>query len=428
MTDTTQDRYLIISSDTHAGLPTEQYRPYVDPGYRDAFDDMIRQRQGENLASSISDPEFADKWLEEQKEGISGAWDVAKRDKELDTDGVVAEVIFPDGDAVTGFTGAPFGAGLSSTGALEPGLAMAGARAHNRWLAELCAESPARRGGVAITPVLDDPAAAVEEAEWAAEHGLRGVLIPAMTAPYPHYHDARYEPFWAACADLQLPVHTHSGVAPQDDYGGHLALYLMEVRWWAARPLSFLMWTGVFERHPNLRFGVTESGAYWVPDLLWLMDTRFHHAHTSKKIKHGAIIGELKMPPSVYFDRNCFIGASTPERFEIERRYMIGVDTFLWGNDFPHPEGTWPHTREWLQSSFHDVPVDETRRMLGLNAARVYGFDLDQLSGLADRIGPTPADLGQADDTANQAKWKEARDSGRFWLKQYREQRQGVPA
>jgi predicted TIM-barrel fold metal-dependent hydrolase len=411
MADEAHDRYLIISADCHAGLPTEQYRPYVDPGYRDAFDDMLRERQ----LSSLSDPEFADKWFEENKEGISGAWNGARRDKELDADGVVGEVIFPDGDAVTGFTGAPFGAGLSSTGRLAPELAAAGARAHNRWLAELCAESPLRRAGVAIIPLLDDPDKAVEEAEWAAANGLRGALIPSMWQPYPAYHDRRYDRFWAACADLHLPVHTHSGPAASDDYGDHVALYLMEVRWWAARPLWFMMWSGVFERHPGLRFGVTESGAFWVPDLLWLMDTRYRHAHSSKKINRSRIIGDLKMTPSEYFDRNCFIGASTPERFEVERRYQIGLDVFMWGNDFPHPEGTWPHTLDWLRQSFNDVPVAETRKMLGLNAARVYDFHIGKLSELAGYIGPSPVDLGQTDDPANVAKWKEAAARGRFW-------------
>ncbi|HLN16417.1 MAG TPA: amidohydrolase family protein [Acidimicrobiales bacterium] len=414
MSDQSEERYLIISADCHAGLPTEEYRPYVDPGFREAFDDMIRERQ--SITRTLSDPEFAEHWMEENKEGISGAWNGARRDKELDADGVVGEVIFPDGDAVTGFTGSPFGAGLSSTGQLDPGLAMAGARAHNRWLAELCADSPVRRAGVAITPVLDDPDAAIAEAEWAAANGLRGVLIPTMWQPYPAYHDPRYDRFWAACADLNLPVHTHSGAAMSEDYGEHVALYLMECRWWPARPLWFLMWSGVFERHPNLRFGVTESSAYWVPDLLWLMDTRYEHAHTSKKISRSKIIGELTMRPTEYFDRNCFIGASTPERIEVERRYHIGLDVFLWGNDFPHPEGTWPHTRDWLSRNFGDVPVAETRKMLGLNAARVYDFDVEQLGPLADEIGPTPTDLGQVDDGANVVKWADAAARGRFWL------------
>ena len=416
MTAVTSEPYLIISADCHAGLPTEQYRPFVDPDQRKAFDEAIEERNRLTAARALCSTEFADKWFGENMEGISGAWDSGRRDKELDGDGVAGEVIFPDADAVTGFTGAPFGAGLGSTGRLDPKAALTGARAHNRWLAELCAESPQRRAGVAIVPVLDDPLAAVAEVEWAAEHGLRAVMIPAMWAPYPAYHDPRYDPFWAACADTGLPVHVHSGPAQHEEYGQYVALYLTELRWWAARPLWFLIWSGVFERHPKLKFGVTENGAFWVPDLLWLMDTRYAVAHTSKKIGREAIVGPLKMRPSEYFDRNCFVGASTPERLELERRYLIGVGSMLWGNDFPHPEGTWPHTRDWLRRVFHDIPISETRQILGLNAARVYGFDVQALTGLARKIGPTPGDLGQVDDAASRARWANAATVGRFWL------------
>src|SRR5436190_7347958 len=242
------DPYLIISADCHAGLPTEQYRPYVDPGYRVVFDDLLEERAKGATSGALKmfSAEFAEKWLEDNAEGISGGWDSAQRDKELDGDGVAGEVIFPDADAVTGFTGAPFNAGLGSTGRLDPKLALAGARAHNRWLAELCAESPLRRAGVAIIPILDDPNAAVEEITAAAESGLRGgILIPAMWAPYPSYQDRRYDPVWAACQDLDMPVHTHSGPASHEDYGPYAGIYLTEVRWWASRPLAFLFWSGV---------------------------------------------------------------------------------------------------------------------------------------------------------------------------------------
>jgi predicted TIM-barrel fold metal-dependent hydrolase len=93
--------------------------------------------------------------------------------------------------------------------------------------------------------------------------------------------------------------------------------------------------------------------------------------------------------PSEYFGTNIFVGASTPSREEIDRRHEIGVGAFLWGNDFPHPEGTWPHTRKSISESFRDVPEEEARQMLGGNAAAVYRFDLDKLAGLAERIGPT---------------------------------------
>ena len=86
----------------------------------------------------------------------------------------------------------------------------------------------------------------------------------------------------------------------------------------------------------------------------------------------------------------CKIGSSNTRRRELGRRYEIGVGNIMWGNDFPHPEGTWPYTREFLKDRFWDIPIDETEQILGLNQAEFYGFDLDKLQPIADRIGPDP--------------------------------------
>ena len=97
------------------------------------------------------------------------------------------------------------------------------------------------------------------------------------------------------------------------------------------------------------------------------------------------------MQPSDYFDRNIKIGSSNTRRREIGRRYEIGVDNIMWGNDFPHPEGTWPYTREFLKERFWDVPIDETERMLGLNHADFYGFDVERAApDRATASGPPP--------------------------------------
>ena len=112
-----------------------------------------------------SDKGFADKWFAENEEGLEGGWDAHRRNKEMDNDGISAEVIFPDADAVESRTCAPFGTGLGLSGDLDPELGLAGARAHNRWLAELCADSPERRRGVAlvqITAALDAISALAE--------------------------------------------------------------------------------------------------------------------------------------------------------------------------------------------------------------------------------------------------------------------------
>src|SRR5699024_376033 len=107
--------------------------------------------------------------------------------------------------------------------------------------------------------------------------------------------------------------------APREEYGDNLGIYVTEVTWWASRPLWFLLWSGVFERFPGLKFAVTESGAWWVGNLLWFMDTTFGRSHGSKKL--SGFGEQMRMSPSEYFDRNCYIGASNTKRREIAQRY-----------------------------------------------------------------------------------------------------------
>ena len=416
------DRYMIISSDCHAGLPNEEYRPYLDPQFLDAFDAHLAEREAMREQFQImGNKQFEEEWFSENEEGLAGSWDAARRDKELDADGVVGEVIFPDADAVLGGNSAPFGAGLGMSSQHDPTLLMAGARAHNRWLAELCNESPERRAGVALVPIHHDVDAAVGEIRRARESGLRGgILIASMPGEYPHYHDGVYDPVWAVCEELQMPVHTHSGSAPREDYGtgaGFVGMYTTEVRFWAARPLWFMLFSGVFERYPGLRMAVTECGAFWASDLLWMMDMVFDGDHGTKKLNPD-LAKNLTMRPSDYFDRNCGLGAANTRRRDLTKRYEIGVGNIMWGNDFPHPEGTWPHTARFLRSAFWDIPVDETAVMLGEAAGAFYGFDVEGLRPLADRIGPTPEDLGQTTPEAAAAreKWSGIAEAGRPWV------------
>jgi predicted TIM-barrel fold metal-dependent hydrolase len=234
-----------------------------------------------------------------------------------------------------------------------------------------------------------------------------------MWQPQEPYHHARYDSVWAVCEELSMPVHVHSGVADRAAYAQHVGIFTTETRFWSSRPLWFLVWSGVFERFPGLRFGVAECGAFWVNDLLWRMDLVYERDHGSRKLGEQ-LTANMSMRPSEYFDRNCFIGASNIVRVELARRYEIGVQNLCWGNDFPHPEGTWPHTREFLANVFRDIPRDETAAMLGGNAAEVYGFDAAALQPLVDRIGPTPDELGQHGDPT--AKWADAKRAGRPWL------------
>jgi hypothetical protein len=181
---------------------------------------------------------------------MKAAYDPDARDAILDQEGVAAEVIFPDADVLgTGrLASSPFGSGLGSGVGVDPSAVQEGARAHNRWLADFCATNPTRRIGVAVVPVTAGVDEAVAMVRSAAESGLRGVMIPTRWFEAPAYLDPIYEPFWAACAEARMVLHTHSGAGPADyTLGpGMISIYAAEAWWWAARPFWVLVLSGVF--------------------------------------------------------------------------------------------------------------------------------------------------------------------------------------
>ncbi|MCU1353012.1 MAG: amidohydrolase [Acidimicrobiales bacterium] len=385
--------YLVISADGHAGPPAEVYREYLDPAFRVAFDEHQAATETGQLVADA----FVEEWDEETGDReMRAGYDPAVRDAILDQEGVVAEVLFPDADVLgTGRLGkSPFGTGLGSGVGVDPANLQAGARAHNRWLADFCATNPHRRIGVGVLPITAGIDDAVAEVHRAAEQGLRGVMIPTRWFDAPAYLDPCYEPVWAACAETGLVLHTHSGAGPADytPGPGFLSIYAAEAWWWAARPFWVLLLSGVFARHPDLRYSLAENGAWWVPDLVTRMDEKWDGGHNTRKFG-AAFKVDLPMRPSEYVDRNCFFAASTPGADEIARRHVIGLDNLLWGNDLPHPEGTYPHTRKWIAERFRDVPQDETAKILGRNAAALYQVDTTAVAAIVDRIGPSPADV-----------------------------------
>ncbi len=373
------DRIMMISADTHGGCPSEQYRDYLDPQYRDRFDGWLVQMKemyqgGGGLFSEDSMEEFQ----RESQGGRIGAWDNDRRIQELESDGVIGEIIFPDGS----FNNAPPWTGLISF-EKDPELRIAGARAHNRWLAEFCAKLPQRRAGLALIEI-DDIENAVQEIKTAKDSGLRGgILIPGLTSDLPGYNHPRYEPIWATCEELGMPVHTHGGATPGfDGLPSSMAIFVTETSWYSHRPFWFLLWSGVFERHPKLTFVLTEQSACWIPDTLFHLDQRYD-SPMFMNLRKG-----LSLKPSEYWARQCYVGASMMSRHESEMRHEIGVDRIMWGSDYPHLEGTWPHTRQKLQGAFKGIPEAEVRLMLGENAARVYNFDAQELAADVERVGP----------------------------------------
>jgi predicted TIM-barrel fold metal-dependent hydrolase len=306
-----------------------------------------------------------------------GEFDATVRMQELDADGIAGEVIFPQM--------APFGAGLMQYRyPVTPEQSFAGCQAYNRWLADFCSANPARQAGVALIDV-EDIEATVREIRAARAMGLwGGVLLPSSTGKHPFYHHPRYEPIWAVCQELDIPVQSHSGWSP--DYGdvpSATAMFISEVDMWAQRPFTAMLWAGVFERYPNLKYMLTETGVGWVVEKLRVLDFKA----ASPMFKH--FNRGLSMTPSGYFARNCWLGASFMPEHEGRFRHQIGVDRLMWGSDYPHLEGTWPNTMKALNETFALYPEQEIRDILGLNAANAYGFDVAALAPVAERIGPT---------------------------------------
>jgi len=402
------DRYLVISSDGHAGPRPEVYREYLDPKYRAEFDVQHAARMAalDQAGDMLEMRQESERWAEGKGYGLAGAWDSERRNEVLDADGVAAEILFVDG--LTERNSPPFGGdlGLVPLGAV-PELQWAGARAHNRWISEFVAQAPERRFGLALVTPFWGVDEAVKEVRWARAHGLGGLLLPHLWLGQDPYHHPKYEPLWAACEDQGVIVHFHSGAAPMHEYfgaalfgpaaqarteplpelPGALGIYVTEVAWWLTRPLVYMIWSGVFERHPRLKVAVTEGTTIWVPELLQLMDQRFGEHHFSAKLGTG-YRRHLRLKPSEYFRRNVRVGSSAMSRREAELRHEIGLQTIMWGTDYPHPEGTWPATREMMIEVFRGLPEADIEAMLGGNAAEFYGFDREKLAPLVDRIGP----------------------------------------
>jgi len=394
------DRYTLISSDGHAGADLLDYRPYLPSALHEEFDAW---------AASYVNP-YADLLAPTAYR----SWDSERRLAETEADGIVAEVLFPN-------TVPPFfdEGGLVAKPPTEADYdrRWAGLQAHNRWMAEFCALAPGRRGACVQVFVnrIDD---ALAEIRWAAENMpiLTGVLLPAIPpgSPLPGLWEPAYEPLWSLCEELDVPVNIHGG-SGVPDYGEHeaaRAMLLVELPWFAHRPVWHLIFSGVLERHPALRVVLTEQGVAWLERGLETLDW-FHRRMTlpnaAESLFFGAVAKGMSLTPSEYFARNFWIGASFLRPTESPLRHLLGVDKLMWGADYPHSEGSWPHTTEALRAAFGGVPEKEVRVMVETAAADFFGFDLDALRPLGDRIGPLVEDVAQplapedypADSTCN---------------------------
>jgi predicted TIM-barrel fold metal-dependent hydrolase len=379
----TSAHYTLISADTHAGASHQTYREYLDPAYLADFDAW--REKYKNPWKDLRDTDLRVR-----------NWDDDRRDADELAHGVVGEVVFPN-------TVPPFYPGfVLFAGPPKPEdyeHRRAGLQAHNRWLVDFCGRKPAQRAGIGQI-FINDIDDAIEDATWIKEHGLRGGILLPTVAPdvtwvKPLYHPD-YDRLWAALQDLDVPVNLHGGTG-SPNYGKFAStpmIMISEVGFYGMRPFVHMLLSGVFERFPRMRYVITEASASVFPPLLKQLDDIIANVRKGE-------IGELKYTAdnalarsaTEYFQQSCWVGASFPGPADWAARTAMGPDRFMWGDDYPHDEGTAPYTIEALRAVFHDAPEAEVRAALGGNAAKLYDFDLAALAPLAEQYGPTVEQL-----------------------------------
>ena len=367
----------LISADSHVNEPGDLWIERVDKKFRDRAPRVVENPQGQRPGAylvlegiaplHVAQGMGAGKKPEElpgffqattYKDGRPGGWDPAERVKDMDLDGVEADVIY----TTLGFRQFWF---------TDAALQRACFRVYNDWLAEYCAYAPKRLAGLGLISLWDIDEG-VKELERCARAGLKGAMIWASPPDDRPYTSTSYDPFWAAAQELGLPISLHSitGMGaesrlaikqPVDRYVRSTVL-CHEVQ----RTLVVLIFSGVLERFPHLKLVSAENEVGWLPFFLQKLD----QAQEEYRYLYPA---PLTLKPSEYFRRQVF-ATFIDDRVGVATREFIGAENIMWSSDYPHTVSTWPHSRDVVERDFKDVPAKDKRQIVRDNAARLYGF------------------------------------------------------
>jgi predicted TIM-barrel fold metal-dependent hydrolase len=373
---------LIISSDSHVFEPPDLWTTRIDARFR-ARAPRIERTGGVDLLVVEGDQPVAGIGLISNAgarfsapETISdharfedvhrGGWDPLQHLADMRQDGVAGEVLYPS-------------QGLFYFKVADPVLMSAIFRAYNDWLAEFCAVAPDRLKGIAMINV-DDVGDGIAELERTARLGFAGAMITEYPLEHQRYDGPAYEPFWTAAEDLGMPLSLHTATRRQGTNAGVAPRTVRDASRRATKAflpalsLCDMIFSGVFDRHPRLTVAIVEFELAWVPYVLSTADYTYHERHeeAAYRFKDG-------LRPSDFFRRNVALSFQE-DAIGVRLRDLIGVDTMMWGSDYPHSESTFPRSREILDQMLAGVPADERAKIVGENAARLYRFDAVRLA------------------------------------------------
>lgn len=414
---------IIVSSDSHAGMPKELWPEYLPQEFHPLLPSLRRDNEIYPAAVALLGAKHGISIHPEHKAAHTTGWhglhDAVLRLADMDREGITAEMVYLGdsrlGDLFHNVTGRAY-----PLEAWE-----AGARAWNRWAADNFGFATDRFLLTAAIGPCTDMEAALTEIEWIADHHFTATYCPGyMHHPeMPPLSDPFWEPFWSVCEECSIAVVVHAGFGteqgavfpeiermyedvaraagstdPEAMFAHADAVAEESAKFFtdflnhsigARRPMWQLMLGGVFDRHPRLKYVPTEIRLDWIPATLGHLDA----VYDEQRAKLPA-----RRKPSEYWHSNCLAGASFIHQAEVQMRHQIGVETIAFGRDFPHSESTWPHTREWLRDAFADVPEGELRLMLGENAIAFFDLDRPRLLDIARRIGPTVEEVHAGGD------------------------------
>ncbi len=284
------------------------------------------------------------------------------RRRDQERDGVAAEVIY----GIIGISHGLYG----SKGITDPEFLTAVYRAYNEYIADFNRSQPGRFFGLGCLPT-HDPAVAAAELRWCAELGLRGGVFLPWTAVMPVWHEM-WEPMWTAAEEtgMILSFHVFEGGATTVGYEVRGVTHPASVGAWVVvgpmqmdEILSALILSGVLERHTNLKIVLGESGIGWLPYILERLDDTYEE-RLSESCK-------LSLLPSDYFKRQVY-ATFQKDAHGIRAMAEIAPDNVMWGNDYPHRDGTWPFSQKVIEEQFRGIDEALKWKMLRENAARLY--------------------------------------------------------
>jgi len=290
-------------------------------------------------------------------EAPKSVWDAAYRIADQDSDGVQAEVIYTS-------------MGMPLFGLDDADLRAALFRAFNDWACEYCSYDLKRLVPLGLITLEDIPGA-VAELNRIAKKGMRGAMIWAEPPSDKPYSDPLYDPFWAAAADLNIPLSLHiltarGGTGANPTAGRSFLLSLANLHHQIERSISVLVFGGVLEKFPNLRIVSAENDVGWMAYFMYRLDT--------VQNRLGAL-GGLKLPmrASDYIKRQVFATFIADPVF-VDSLHRYGPDNIMWSSDYPHTAATFPRSREIVAKRFGTLPEEQRTKIVRGTAARVYGL------------------------------------------------------